>query len=777
MQPLTKRDQAILIVFYSLFTSLFSYGQVILNTTSTLTAGTGFTCGANFFDNGGSGGNYLTNTDFTVTLCAPAGQYLSVTFSAVSISSASGGGSLPDFFTVNTGSGFTAIPNTGGAGPSSVTYQSTIGGCISFRLDSNGGGVSSGFSGTITCVTPPANDNPCGAVTIPVNSTGCVNTLGTSVNSTLTTGVIEPGCGSFSNNDVWYQAIVPANGTLSVSVVDDNTTTTPFAASLAVYSGTCGALTHQGCNSSVSYSTPSSLNYTGTPGETIFIRVWDYQDNEGTFNICATTTAATMGSVLTGNNTLTCGGTFTDPGGNGNYLTNQYAVYNVCPSTAGQYSTVNFSAFNLGSGDYLTIINGSSTSAPIIGTYTGATLPGTITSSDPSGCLTFAFLSNSSIVSSGWSATVSCSSTPGSNNTSTYCSTSNCSGGCGEIVCGDGSYPTQNNVSSGVQEINAPQVSGCFGTSGEVSSTWYYFQSQSTGTLEIALSGPAGQDYDFAIYGPATNNEVPCPLNTGNGPIRCSFSGAVGSVGLGNGATDYFEGAEGDGWLAPISMQAGEVYAMVLNIYQNGGPQPVIGVDISGSGTLDCSPTITLPVTLYSFEGINEGSHNTINWITNSEINNDYFTIERSLNGLDWEVVGIVQGAGTTAEAHFYSLRDANPYLPVSYYRLTQTDYDGQLTKSHIISVSANNTDALVSGIFPNPSNGYASFTYNGLNEGPLTVTLVNELGNVVKQYVFTDLQKGMLKSIATNDLSDGLYHVVYSQGDWIHNEKLTIIK
>ncbi len=748
-----------------------------MNTTTTLTAGSNFTCGSNFLDNGGTS-NYLPNTDFTLTLCAAPGQFLSVTLNNVSISSNSGGGgaNLPDFFYVNTGSGFILIPKTGGSGPSSLTYQSTVGGCISFRLDSNAGGVSSGFSGTISCITPPVNDNPCGAISIPVNNS-CINTFGTSVNSTLSSGTVEPGCGSFSDNDVWYKAVMPSNGVLSVSVVDDNTSVTPFAASLAIYSGSCGSLSHRGCNSSVSYTTPSVLNYSGTPGETIYIRVWDYADNEGTFNICATTTAATMGSILTGNTNLTCGGTFTDPGGNGNYLTNQYALYTVCPSNLGEYTRVNFSAFSLGSGDFLTILNGNSTAAPIIGTYSGTTLPGTITSSDPTGCLTFAFLSNSTGVGLGWNATISCSSTPGSNATGTYCSASNCSGGCGQVICGDGNYPTNNNVSTGIQELGVPQIGGCWSGTGEISSVWYYFQSQTTGSLEIALSGPTGQDYDFAVYGPSTNNLLPCPLNSGTGPIRCSYSSVNGSVGLGNGATDFFEGAEGDGWVAPIAMQSGEVYAMVLNIFQNGGPQPTISVDIQGTGQLDCLLGDLLPITLGSLEGINEGEYNTITWITNSEINNDFFSLERSVNGTDWEVIGIIQGAGTSQDAHFYAFRDDDPYLPISYYRLSQTDNDGFKTSSHVIAVNANLSDEIISGIFPNPANANAHFTYRGISSENLTLTVINAFGEIVSSTTFEDLKKDETKTIPIEKFASGVYQILYEQGNWQHIEKLTILK
>jgi gliding motility-associated-like protein len=73
-----------------------------------------------------------------------------------------------------------------------------------------------------------------------------------------------------------------------------------------------------------------------------------------------------------------------------------------------------FTAFNVeDTYDFLYIYDGTNTSAPLIGTYTGTTSPGTITASNPSGVLTFEFTSDSSTKDSGWAATISCSATPG----------------------------------------------------------------------------------------------------------------------------------------------------------------------------------------------------------------------------------------------------------------------------------------------------------------------------------------------------------------------------
>lgn len=89
----------------------------------------------------------------------------------------------------------------------------------------------------------------------------------------------------------------------------------------------------------------------------------------------------------------------------------------------------------------------------------------------------------------------------------------------------------------------------------------------------------------------------------------------------------------------------------------------------------NCSP---LPIELMAFTAVpyTTNSVKTI-WQTASEQNNNYFVIEKSSNGHDWKQVGIVNGAGNSNEILNYNLIDYSPYPGLSYYRLTQVDFDG----------------------------------------------------------------------------------------------------
>jgi hypothetical protein len=97
-----------------------------------------------------------------------------------------------------------------------------------------------------------------------------------------------------------------------------------------------------------------------------------------------------------------------------------------------------------------------------------------------------------------------------------------------------------------------------------------------------------------------------------------------------------------------------------------------------------------LPIELMSFDGYNNKEYNVINWVTATEKNNDYFTLQRSLDGFDWETIEIRKGAGTSQLSIFYEYKDYS-YIKDSpnYYRLVQSDYDGTKTNSSIIVITS----------------------------------------------------------------------------------------
>jgi hypothetical protein len=176
-----------------------------------------------------------------------------------------------------------------------------------------------------------------------------------------------------------------------------------------------------------------------------------------------------------------------------------------------------------------------------------------------------------------------------------------------------------------------------------------------------------------------------------------------------------------------------------------------------------------LPVELLSFdcELWNEDQVK-LSWQTAVEINNDYFTIERSPDGNAWEEIEKIDGAGNSVERLAYATIDLNPLQGLSYYRLKQTDFDGTYSYSEIRTVSVSKSVKRAIQIYPNPTDGpvyleteefdlQAIQVYNYLGEEVLSIT--NEPSEANKRFVIdlTELPAGMYL-IKTGDSTKKIY-------------------
>ena len=245
------------------------------------------------------------------------------------------------------------------------------------------------------------------------------------------------------------------------------------------------------------------------------------------------------------------------------------------------------------------------------------------------------------------------------------------------LVCNDVSF-SGNSSGAGTQELNAGNQ-GCMST--EHQSSWYVFQIATSGTL--ALNITTAVDYDFAIWGP----NVSCgALGT---PVRCSWAAGGGNTGLGNGATDMTEGAGGDRWVQTLAVTAGQTYIMLIDNFTANSTSFTLDWTMTGGASLKCTP---LPIELILFTGENFGDYNLLKWLTATETNNDYFTLEKSYDGVVFDFVGKVDGAGNSVELKSYNLTD-NKINDITYYRLKQTDFNGENKTSSLIAVTRNTNE------------------------------------------------------------------------------------
>jgi len=175
----------------------------------------------------------------------------------------------------------------------------------------------------------------------------------------------------------------------------------------------------------------------------------------------------------------------------------------------------------------------------------------------------------------------------------------------------------------------------------------------------------------------------------------------------------------------------------------------------------------SLPVDLLSFTAICNNSKVEVNFSVLSQESNDYFTIERSLDAIHWESVTEIAGAGNVNTQKDYSIIDENSYSNLSYYRLRQTDFDGNFKTYSPVSVNCNvNSEGVVLNIYPNPTKGLVTYeldleNYQG---NDAYYSIVDATGKIVlSDYI--KLNKGYNEN--TLDLSvlmKGVYFIQFHQ-------------
>jgi len=163
-----------------------------------------------------------------------------------------------------------------------------------------------------------------------------------------------------------------------------------------------------------------------------------------------------------------------------------------------------------------------------------------------------------------------------------------------------------------------------------------------------------------------------------------------------------------------------------------------------------------LPIDLLFFQATLNNKYVSLDWQTASEINNAFFTIERSKDATTWEELLQVDGAGNSSTLLSYSETDTNPHSGVLYYRLKQTDFDGKFEYSQIVAVSLKTINSI--SIFPNPSN--KKITLRGDTEELQTIYIYNSYGqDVTIQTQFISKADNQIV-IDLSNLSDGIYLV-----------------
>jgi subtilisin-like proprotein convertase family protein len=292
----------------------------------------------------------------------------------------------------------------------------------------------------------------------------------------------------------------------------------------------------------------------------------------------------------------------------------------------------------------------------------------------------------------------------------------------------------------------------------------------------VTAGNPAGPSIAPGNYMPVNSfaGLVGCPLN-GNWTIQVTDHLAIDNGYIFNwdinfnaallSAASFTPTIVSQGWAAsPILSSTGATTANVTPTNQ-GTPCFTYSLTDNFGCTYTSTPQCitvncgtSLPIGLVSFEATALDNNSVqLNWETSSEQNNDFFTVERSLSGFDgWKAVAIVSGAGNSQTPNYYSAMDNLPLSGVSYYRLKQTDYNGQERIHDMESVYIDIAGVGDLVIFPNPATDLV--TLKGDLVSLSTFKLLNSLGQDIRLNVTSYKQGDGTLVLDISSLRSGIY-------------------
>jgi hypothetical protein len=382
MQSVKKKMQKLLtLVAFVLAGWIHSSAQVYNMSATTVT-----TCSGNFYDSGGSAGNYGNNQNITMTFNSGTGDRLVFLFNSFSVETCCDRLYIYDGPT-------TAYPLIGTYTSNPGTVTST-GSSLTFRFTSDASSTYAGWDATISCSTPALTEYNMTSGTV----TACSGTFndngGPAANYSDNLNLVQTFCSGtsdFLRFNFWTNATNLVSGD-TLFAYDGSTVSAPLIGAYTAGS-TIESFTSTGTCITFRFKSNASGNASGWAG---WFTCTTTPTSPGVYN---------MSSGIRG----TCGGGFYDSGGSGgNYGNNENRTM-AFQSSNGNRISVAFTSFTVESCcDRLYIYDGPTSAYPLIGIYTSS--PGTVTSTGTSLC--FVFTSDASSTYAGWAATISCTTAP-----------------------------------------------------------------------------------------------------------------------------------------------------------------------------------------------------------------------------------------------------------------------------------------------------------------------------------------------------------------------------
>ena len=273
-------------------------------------------------------------------------------------------------------------------------------------------------------------------------------------------------------------------------------------------------------------------------------------------------------------------------------------------------------------------------------------------------------------------------------------------------------------------------------------------------TINATSTCPGGynftvdMDYDISFTGP----NVPMNLYTLNTYLTCGSFSALYAPGL--------PIAGGTGVVTTsISQWNSDTDCATATVSSLGCNNLVVQIEGPGipTQTIDCSP-IAAPVEFRSFvikESLNSSIE--LKWETASEINNDYFHVEKSKDLSAWVMIDEIDGSYYNSyNAIQYKSIDNNPSFGKSYYRIKQVDNDGKFSYSDVRNIIFDKVNDNNLSIYPNPVDD--KLFIDGDNDEISEVMIFNTFGQFMQSFQLNNTESPTTRSYDVSNLSSGTY-------------------
>jgi hypothetical protein len=600
--------------------------------------------------------------------------------------------------------------------------------------------------------TPPPNDNPCGAIALTVNA-GCLFGIYTTsfATQTATTGpnwTSAPNpitCGPATpQNDVWFTAVVPADGNLQLDT-DDGLMTD---ASMAIYTatGTCAGnnlnLTQvAGVNGCAVGGSPQSgimpfINATGlTPGSTVYIRVWRAAGSTGNFQLCARSLISPPGIC---DYTLVMNDTGGD-GWNGGYV-------RICrvPGGCTNYTIVGSTGFITFGGSPGTIITYQY--FPVGGFQNQISYQ--IRANN--GFAIFASPSPPTTTAGTFTINAECNVPPAP--------PSDCIGSV--EVCTNQVITGLPGNTGNTADLNFSNR-GCL-SSNEVRGQWFRFTAYVGGTIAFDIAPGVPADYDWAIWGPYIGAPTCVPAGP---PLRCSYAAGGGPTGMNLTSADLSENANGDRYVRYIDALAGQTFLLYVDRFSSINTPFALAWNLGGGADINC---LVLPVQMLSFEAKPDQRMVNVTWATASERNSAYFEVQRSEDATTWERLGQVAAGGNTQNTSSYAFVDENPHSGLNFYRLRQVDINGDEVYTDHVAVLFRRTGLPIE-VYPNPAKESISASFTAEMAGVMQWRVMDMSGRIVEQGTFSAQNGTNRMEVNLTRVESGSYMLELMDGAGVH--------